>query len=326
MQNWIHTIRQKKGWFLGLRLLLLVLLFSCLYWQLFRNEHLKQSLDLFRDHLRSGSSPAWWLALLLMPVNWGVEALKWQHLISKTGPLSWFRSFKAVLCGIAFSVFTPNRVGEFAGRLFYLDRHQPGRQIAVTLVGTLAQITATAICGLLACFVYVLQFKSLPTPLHQGLEVFFLLLTLLIPVLYYNVERVHRWLLQFRLFQPLEQSLRILSDCQRSTYHYILFLSLFRYGIFSFQYLLLLWFFGIPIPWETALMIVPLIYLVQTLIPTITLLEPSVRGNVALFFLIPYTSNSLGIVAAAISIWLMNLILPALAGTLIIGLLRNQRT
>jgi hypothetical protein len=54
------------------------------------------------------------------------------------------------------------------------------------------------------------------------------------------------------------------------------------------------------------------------IIPTVSLAELGVRGQVSLFVFSLFTSNSLGIVATAAGMWVINIILPAAAGSLLL--------
>ena len=61
------------------------------------------------------------IALILVPVNWGIETFKWKYLIKKIEYISFSKAFKSILSGVTIGIFTPNRMGEFAGRIFYLE-------------------------------------------------------------------------------------------------------------------------------------------------------------------------------------------------------------
>ena len=47
---------------------------------------------------------------LLLPVNWGMEAVKWKTLVSPLQKSSFFQSYKSVLSGLTTGFFTPNRI------------------------------------------------------------------------------------------------------------------------------------------------------------------------------------------------------------------------
>ena len=89
-----------------------------------------------------------------------------------------------------------------------------------------------------------------------------------------------------------------------------------RYLVFSTQFILMLHWFDIQIPWQEALKAISIMYLVLTVVPSIALSELTIRGSVALFFFSAYSGNSTGILAASSMIWFINLVIPALAGAL----------
>ncbi|MFX7845089.1 hypothetical protein ABTK14_22820, partial [Acinetobacter baumannii] len=61
------------------------------------------------------------LVIVMMFINWGLEAVKWQYLMSNIQPVSFGKAYKAIFAGQAFAFNTVNSVGEFLGRMFYLD-------------------------------------------------------------------------------------------------------------------------------------------------------------------------------------------------------------
>ena len=58
-----------------------------------------------------------------MCLNWSIEAIKWRLLIKKMQPITFIEALKGVLSGVAVGTFTPNRIGEFGGRILYLKEH-----------------------------------------------------------------------------------------------------------------------------------------------------------------------------------------------------------
>jgi hypothetical protein len=52
------------------------------------------------------------------------------------------------------------------------------------------------------------------------------------------------------------------------------------------------------------------------IVPTIALAELGVRGKISIYLFGAFSTNTLGIVLTATAIWLINLVVPALAGSL----------
>lgn len=64
-------------------------------------------------------------------------------------------------------------------------------------------------------------------------------------------------------------------------------------------------------------MVLPVVFLAQTLIPTIALAEIGVRGVTAVHFVGAFGGNAVNILAATYGLWLVNILMPALAGALL---------
>jgi hypothetical protein len=106
-----------------------------------------------------------------------------------------------------------------------------------------------------------------------------------------------------------------------------------RYMVFSTQFYLFLLAFEVPLKLGEAMMIIPVIYLITTSIPTIALSELGVRGSVSVFFIGVFMAGNfigvgdlqLRVFAASTCIWLINIALPALIGTFFVNQLRFFR-
>ena len=106
------------------------------------------------------------LVVLMMLLNWFLESLKWRFLISKIERVTIKRSVRAIFSGITVSAFTPNRVGEYAGRVFCLDKGDRIQAVLITVIGSMAQLITTIVFGLYR-FSHVLRDGRL-TPILEG--------------------------------------------------------------------------------------------------------------------------------------------------------------
>jgi len=85
---------------------------------------------------------------------------------------------------------------------------------------------------------------------------------------------------------------------------------------FIIQYNLLLQALHVEIGWWHGFWIVSILFLCLAIWPTIAILELGLRWEYSLLLFSLYSSNTVGIYAVATAIWLINLVLPALAGAL----------
>ena len=83
----------------------------------------------------------------LMGVNWALESKKWQIAMKPVQPIRFLRAFKAVLAGTCIASFTPNRVGEYLGRMLYVNSGNKLLSIAPTILCSMSQMLVTLIAG-----------------------------------------------------------------------------------------------------------------------------------------------------------------------------------
>lgn len=302
----------------GLGIAITILLFWSLYRQL-------------KTQLAGVNPQEWWpedtwhfllLSLLLVPLNLGIEARKWQRLAGSALSLTYGEAVKSLLGGIAFSMITPNRIGEYPGRILFLSRKNSTRLISVSVLGGCSQLLAVLIFGLLGLVYYNLRFPGLwPAVLLAGS----FLVTTLVWLFYWRFERWApylerlRWLRKFRMYG---QMLGRFSPQQQLE---ILALALVRFVIFTLQYYLMLRWMGIMIPVTDGFLLGSLFFWAMAVIPSIALAELGIRGEVSLFLFHTFTTNKLGILTATIGLWGVNLVIPALIGSILLLRLKLLR-
>ena len=279
------------------------------------------------------------LAFVLIPLNLGIEAQKWRFLIGKFEHVPFFRALKAVFSGVTVSVFTPNRVGEYFGRVFILKSLHPFKGVLLTFVGSMGQLLATIIMGSLAGMLFLPKLINIYLfPNHlliYGAVIAILLTVALLVLLYLNFSLLPVFLK--RIIPGIQHRFSKYTgvfECYSSgELTYVLFLSILRYFIFTTQFILLLLAFGIKMPFTHYIVVIPVIFFVMTVIPTIALSELGIRGSVSIYFIGLYLHgtagvidlSAIGIIAASTLLWLFNLAIPAFTGTFFIFNLRFIR-
>ncbi|RZK68519.1 MAG: hypothetical protein EOO92_23145 [Pedobacter sp.] len=119
------------------------------------------------------------------------------------------------------------------------------------------------------------------------------------------------------LSKPLKY-VRLLEQFSGNQLLRILLLSLLRYGVFILQYLLLLKVMGIDINLQVSFWLLTVFYLIMAMAPTIGFTELPVRATASVELFKLFSPNIVGIQAATLGIWLINLVLPAVIGSILI--------
>jgi len=319
-----------------IRLLIVLATYGFIYQQLFHKRDIKAVYQAFVDSF----SHAWFinmiiLVTLLMILNWGLEAFKWSLLIRKIEHMSWFRSFKAVLTGVAVSSFTPNRVGDYFGRVFILEKANRIEGIFITILGSMSQLLVTFLAGTSCIFFLFLGHHEtllihfdIPAYLYAyflwaggililGMDVLFILLFLNISLLSSVAGKF-----KGKVLEKLKSYILVLSAYSVRELLGIILLSASRFLVFSIQLYLLFRAFSVELPFIHGMIIIGVIFFAITMIPTVAITELGIRGSVSLFLIGIYygspfempASTVMGVVAASTSLWLINLALPAVVG------------
>ncbi len=257
------------------------------------------------------------LLLFAMLANWGLEAYKWRVLIGSIERISMWRSMKAIFSGVTIAFFTPNRVGEYGGRVFHLDKADRIDAVLLTVVGSYAQLTVTIVAGLIAAMFYLPAYEGLGPifPIQfEFVRVGVFIICAIMIVLFLHSRLLTVVLRKLRLPKSVMRHVNVFMLHSPQSLARVLLASMGRYFIFTLQFILLLRVFSVEVGYADALMMIALTYFVMTGIPTIAITEMVTRGSVAVYFLSHISDNVSGIVSASSVLWLINLVIPALFG------------
>ena len=260
--------------------------------------------------------------ILMMFLNWLVEALKWRYMISKIENISIMTAYRAIFTGITVSTFTPNRIGEYGGRVFCLEQGDRIKAVFITVLCSMSQLLVTILYGSISLFILFDEILIDKTFLSVSVLI---LLNLFLLFSYFNISHIVNFLGKFKLINSFKKYLEVLVMYNYKDLFIAFIYSNTRYFIFSLQFIILLHVFGINISFMDAILSVMLIFFFITITPTITIAEIGVRGSVAIFVLGLFSSNDIAILSSTTLLWLINLIIPAIIGSFFIFSLKFFR-
>jgi hypothetical protein len=296
-----------------------------IYRQIVKQPQLEESWLRIQQSFRSYKIIYLILSLLFIAVNWGIEAWKWMISVRTFYPVKFLHAFKAVLSGVSFSVTMPNRVGEYLGRIMYLPEGNRLKTISVTLVGSFAQLLVTVIIGTVGLIVLkpflVQEFPDLKIG-YQFIVYGFVIMVFIMLLVYFNVAGTvnlfNKWI-KSRKYVYLVEALQ---KFHTRLLIQMLLLSFLRYLIFIIQYILIFYFFEVNVAVDTIATVMSVVFLAMAVIPSIALIEVWLRGEISIKLMGLFSINTLGIGFTSVTVWFINLILPAIAGSLLLLSLR----
>ena len=324
-----------------IRAAIVILTLVFIYNQVFYRKDYQEIVDYF-PIIAGGKNFYLTLAfvLLLVPVNLVLEIWKWKYLIKKLEKVSFWNATKAVLTGYSVSMFMPNRVGEYFGRIYILKKAGRIKAILVTILGSMAQLLTTLLFGLVSLALvlpkYVDFSENLNLWLYSGLFLLIFIFIVTVVFAYLNFSSFSEIIKKVsgRKLSRINKFTVVFSWYSSKNLAVVLGVSILRYLVFSFQFFLLLQMFQVPIDYFNGIAVISVVYLMMAIIPTIALTELGVRGSVSLFVFGLYfeTANllgsqlELGVISSSTLLWLINLAFPALLGTFFVYSLRFFRS
>ncbi|HEV7783511.1 MAG TPA: lysylphosphatidylglycerol synthase transmembrane domain-containing protein [Chitinophagaceae bacterium] len=301
------------------------LLFIWLSWSIYRQIQRQPNLEeAWKGIKTSFHTPLVWNlvgVILLMVVNWSIEALKWKISVRPIQPISFLRSFRAILSGVSFSVSTPNRVGEYLGRVLYMDEGNRLKTISITIVGSISQLIITLLMGCAGLIILrpAIESHQLITPMWMNVIIYGTAAVLAGTLLFYfRLSWLIRWVDRLPGSNRFAYLVKALEDFDAMLLLRLLFLSLIRFIVFIIQYYLLFHLFAVDVSWVQTFWVMSVSFLVMAVIPSIAIVELVQRGKVMTTIMVLFTANGLGVSFTALGIWLINLIVPAIVGSVMI--------
>ena len=260
-----------------------------------------------------------WLILtsifLLMLFNWFIESIKWKFLISKVEPISIKRAIESVFCGLTWAVFTPNRIGEYGGRIFFLSPRKRIQGMVAMSVGHIAQMVITNVVGALAMLWFIYSFLAVDRLVFFILAFLITVFCIFFTLFYFNIYWLNNLVRNIKSFKKIKVFFSVLTRYSKKELTKVMLYSMLRFAVFTSQYLLIMELLIPEIPFYKSAFLVFILFFVQSALPSLDLLDIGVRSMTATYFFSFITTQEIAVMAAAALIWLVNLIIPAILGS-----------
>ncbi|MES2267774.1 MAG: lysylphosphatidylglycerol synthase domain-containing protein [Bacteroidota bacterium] len=313
------TAAAKKIFSYLIKATILVLAFLFIYNKfLGKNDSLKQFEELVSVINRNQVIYTIAGVVLLMIINWFLESLKWQYLAKKLKSISIWVAIEAVFCGLTWAIFTPNRIGEYGGRVMFLPNRKRIHGVFAMAVGAFAQNVITNVVGVTASLWFVYYFLDINIWLYVallGLSAVFLGLFL---VFYFNINWLVGLLDRIKFLKKYHRFFEIMGRYNLNELLVVISYSLARFVVFSFQYYLIIHLLLPNIPFVEMMLTVFVFLFIQSAMPSLDLLDIGVRSFTAMHLFLYITNQQIAIIAAVSCIWLINLIIPAVIGSVFV--------
>ena len=272
------------------------------------------------------------IVFVLMFVNWGAEIFKWRLLSNYMMPVSYKLATKSTLAGVAASVLTPFRVGSYFGKAVLFPNRLRAKGFILQLFNAMAMFIVNFFFGLL--FIGFLgnfakeNIFGISPEILSFLGFLGAVIVLICWVLFVNVKILMTTFDRWKFTLNWRKYFGLVNDNSYKKLSITLILvSILRYLAITFQYVLAYEVFGVGIEgWQTFVAAGTLFFIIQFL-PVFNAVELGITRTAILslilitFQLIPELTPqiTLSISLASFFIWLVNLAIPALLGSVFLS-------
>ena len=243
--------------------------------------------------------------LLFSFLNRYVEILKWQNLVAVIRPISVGESTKQVLGALTLALFTPNGIGEYAGKALFFEKEKTKKVIFLNVICNGIQMVLTVVFGTFGLFYFNTHFSILtPTTIFLifGISLLLFLITFFlkkITIRGYSLEKfIHK-----------------INRIPKTIHQKNIVLAVIRYLIFSHQYYFLFLVLDVQLPYILLMATITSVYFLASSLPSFQFLDFAVKGSVAVFFFGKLGVNEWIVVFISTLMWFLNTVLPVVIGS-----------
>ena len=291
-------------------------------WFVYRHVNHNKNLAQFVNRIDKIGQTQVYTALIavtiLMFLNWVLEAIKWKYLTKLLEKMSLWKAIEAVFCGLTMAIITPNRIGEYGGRILYLPPRKRIHGIFAMAVGQFGQNTVTNVVGTLSLLYLIYSYQHLNILLFFGITLLGAVFILVFLLFYFRI----RWLVflldKIKFLKKYHRFFSIMAKYSSPQLVSIMLLSLARFVVFSSQYYILIHILLPDLKLVPVMVMVFNLFFIQSAIPSLDLLDIGVRNFIATYLFGFITTQSVAIMACVSCIWLINLIIPAVIGSVFV--------
>ena len=302
--------KTKQFLFLLIKLTIIVGAFYFIYNKIVHNEQLEFSVFVSQIETTIFNNHKVIFTLLLFTfLNWFFEILKWKTLASFVHNISFLNAAKQSLGSLTASLFTPNRIGEYGAKAIYYEKGKRRKIMLMNLISNSSQMLVTTIFGIAGLSYFLTHFTV-------EIEFFRLrrlgyLIALLIAFVFFGRKFGFKKIRGFYI----DKIITFIRSIPVRVHFTTMLFSIIRYLIFSHQFYFLVTVFDVPIAYSTAISFISSMYILASLIPSLSFFDWLIKGSVALWVFSFAGTYELVIVTISLVMWILNFGIPAIFGS-----------
>ncbi|ANO47235.1 hypothetical protein Pf1_01778 [Flavobacterium columnare] len=243
--------------------------------------------------------------LFLSVLNRFFEILKWQNLTQEIKTLSIAESTKQVLGALTLALFTPNGIGEYAGKALFFKKNQAKKVIFLNLICNGVQLLLTVFFGVLGLLYFNIHFQIIN--FKEGFIIIGILVFLIVVIIVLKRVKIGKY--------SVEKLIHTINAIPKKRHQKNILLGVLRYLTFSHQYYFLFLMFGVDLPYLLLMSVIASVYFLASSLPSFQFLDFAIKGSVAVFFFGLLKVNEWVVLFISTLMWGLNTVLPVIIGS-----------
>lgn len=305
--------KTKQFFFVLLKISLVVGAFYFIYYKLTSNNQLDFQVFIgFLQENKVFSLKNIGLLMILSVFNWFLEILKWKQLVSIFKKISFKKAVQQSLGSLTASLFTPNRIGEYGAKAIFFTSEFRKKIVLLNFLGNMIQMLVTTVFGIIGLYYFISKY---PVDINYHKTVRFLGIILIITSMAFLGWKKKEVTIKGI---SIEKIINFFKNISSRHYLTCLILSTGRYLVFSFQFYLLLQFFGVEVSYKNAMIVISSMYLLASVIPSIFIFDVVIKGSVAVYLFSIVGVNELTTLSVVTCMWLLNFVFPSIVGSVFV--------
>ncbi len=278
--------------------------FYFIYHQLVNNDQLNWEKFIILFH-KNQSVGGILFILSFSFLNRFFEILKWKNLVSHFQKITLSQATAQVLGALTAGIFTPNGIGEYAGKALFYEKSLTKKIVFLNLICNGIQMIITVIVGIFGLLYFNTQYHIIT---NKVVGLLFGLLVLLFVIVFALKE------IKIKGYS-VEKLIHKINELSKETHQKNIVLGLCRYLIFSHQYYFLFLAFDVQLPYLILMSAITSVYFLASSLPTFQFLDFAVKGSVAVYFFGLLGVNEWIVIFISTLMWFLNVVLPVILGS-----------
>jgi len=255
------------------------------------------------------------VVLLLMPINWGIESYKWKSITTSIESISYSTALKSVFSGICVGNIAPGRSLEFLAKIIYFKIDNRPSITILHFINGMFQMLITITVGIIA-----ISYKLGATGSSSNIIYLFIIGGLCMILFFcwaiFNVSFIQKKLKFIKWFRQIGETQHI--QLRKTLILKLVSLSVIRYLVFTTQFYLIYNNLSPQNHTLTTFMSIAAYFMLTSLVPMISFIEPAIRAAIALFVFNNTGDDTVIVVLSSTFVWVINVVIPSIIGYIII--------